>query len=484
MIGERVASVSREVVDPIIFHEKRWVALVLFIADSVALELSLYLGWITRLVLMGWVPAEIEPEQLETLAAVVLLLPGVQAVRGMYPGYGMGAVGRLREQSYAILFFFAALAAWDYLVFRGRWSRGMLLVVAAYALLAVPLMEALVREVLVRIRAWGEPVIILGAGRTGALVTRALRENPGLGLVPVALLDDDRAKQGKLVEGVPVVGPLEATARWAKCVRVAIVAMPGAGRARLGQLVRDLQFPRVILVPDLFGLETLWVQAKDLGGVLGLEIRKNLLIARNRVLKYVLDYVLAVPLFFASLPLIAVFALWIKRVSPGPAFFAQEREGAGGKTIRVWKLRTMYPDAELRLERYLDENPNARAEWERYFKLKEDPRILPGVGRFLRKTSLDELPQLWNVLRGEMSLVGPRPFPRYHLEAFPSEFRELRRRVRPGMTGLWQVTVRSEGDLKVQEALDTYYIRNWSIWLDLYILARTLWVVLFGKGAY
>ncbi|WPD20237.1 undecaprenyl-phosphate galactose phosphotransferase WbaP [Thermaerobacter composti] len=453
-------------------------------ADSVALEFSLVMGWITRLVLARWVPVEIDSKQVGTLAVVVLLLPVFQTARGLYPGYGMGPVGRLREQSYSTVLFFAALAIWDYLVLGGRWSRGMLLFAVVYALLLVPLMEALVRAILVRIRAWGWPVIILGAGQTGAMVTRVLRENPELGLVPVALFDDDPAKQGKLVEGVPVVGPLEAASRWARCTRVAIVAMPGAGRTRLGRIVRDLQFPRVILVPDLLGLESLWVQAKDLGGVLGLEIRKNLLLVRNRIVKYVLDYSLAIPLFLASLPLIAAFALWIKWVSPGPVFFAQEREGIGGRPIRVWKLRTMYPDAEERLERYLDENPGARAEWERYFKLKDDPRILPGVGHFLRRTSLDELPQLWNVLRGEMSLVGPRPFPRYHLEAFPSEFRELRCRVRPGMTGLWQVTARSEGDLRVQEALDTYYIRNWSIWLDLYILAKTVRVILSGKGAY
>jgi lipopolysaccharide/colanic/teichoic acid biosynthesis glycosyltransferase len=144
----------------------------------------------------------------------------------------------------------------------------------------------------------------------------------------------------------------------------------------------------------------------------------------------------------------------------------------------------MYPDAEIILQNYLKRNPDAKHEWQQFFKLKNDPRILPGIGLFLRKASLDELPQFWNVLRGEMSLVGPRPFPHYHLECFSSDFRKMRRSVLPGITGLWQVSGRSDGDLTIQENLDSYYIRNWSIWMDLYLLARTVLVVFSGKGAY
>jgi lipopolysaccharide/colanic/teichoic acid biosynthesis glycosyltransferase len=176
--------------------------------------------------------------------------------------------------------------------------------------------------------------------------------------------------------------------------------------------------------------------------------------------------------------------VWIRIASRGPAFFRQEREGRNGKRITVLKLRTMYSDSERVLEQYLAANSDERLNWLRFYKLRRDPRILPRIGWFLRRYSLDELPQLWNVLRGEMSLVGPRPFPDYHLDNFSSGFRALRASVTPGITGLWQVSARSEGDLKVQELDDTYYIRNWSLWLDVYILLRTLDMLLTPKGAY
>jgi lipopolysaccharide/colanic/teichoic acid biosynthesis glycosyltransferase len=243
-------------------------------------------------------------------------------------------------------------------------------------------------------------------------------------------------------------------------------------------------FSSVIVIPNLLGMATLWVSIREMGGVLGLEVRQNLLVPFNRWLKRAMDLALAVLLGIATAPVLAFAALWIKVVSSGPALYYQNRGGEAGRTIRVWKLRTMHADAENLLSGHLLEFPEAREEWQRYFKLKRDPRILPGIGHLLRRTSLDELPQLWNVLRGEMSLVGPRPFPEYHLDRFQPEFRSLRAKVTPGLTGLWQVSARSNGDLNVQEALDTYYIRNWSPWLDLHILARTIRAVILSDGAY
>ena len=206
-------------------------------------------------------------------------------------------------------------------------------------------------------------------------------------------------------------------------------------------------------------------------------------IAPSYVFKRAVDGVLALPFFILSIPLITLFAIGIKLLSPGPAFFIQERIGYKGKTIRVWKLRTMYTNAQELLEKHLEQSPEAKAEWESYFKLKDDPRIIPLIGSLLRKTSMDELPQFWNVLAGNMSMVGPRPFPEYHLKTFTKEFQQLRQQVKPGLTGLWQVSARSEGDSTIQEQLDRQYIANRSFMFDMKIILKTFYVVLAQKGA-
>ncbi|MGQ9635918.1 MAG: sugar transferase, partial [Bryobacteraceae bacterium] len=174
-------------------------------------------------------------------------------------------------------------------------------------------------------------------------------------------------------------------------------------------------------------------------------------------------------------------AIWIRKARPEPAIYSQEREGMGGARIRVRKMRTMHMGAEELLWRHLPEHPEAMQEWRRFYKLRQDLRVVPVIGTILRRSSLDELPQLWSVVKGEMSLVGPRTFPYYHLEQFDPGFRALRRRVPPGLTGLWQVESGSNGDLKVHQTLDTYYIPDWSVGLDLYVLARTVYSVFSGK---
>ncbi|MEL6613389.1 MAG: sugar transferase, partial [Bacteroidota bacterium] len=186
-------------------------------------------------------------------------------------------------------------------------------------------------------------------------------------------------------------------------------------------------------------------------------------------------------LFWGPVVGLLALAIWLEdRQSP---FYAQERIGLDDEPFHAWKLRTMVTDAEAVLERALAEDPALREEWDTFFKLEKDPRITR-VGAFLRKTSLDELPQLYNVLRGDMSLVGPRPLPAYHHDELDARVRALRARVRPGITGLWQVSGRSDSGNAGMERWDPYYVRNWSPWLDAVILVRTVRVVLRGSGAY
>jgi Undecaprenyl-phosphate galactose phosphotransferase WbaP len=437
--------------------------------------------------LRRWWDGGVDPGLYLSLWPLLGIFALFYALAGLYPGVGVAPAEELRRIAQATTLVYLLLGVATFMFKEGEtYSRAVFLTAWAFSVALVPLGRAWVRHLFARKEWWGYPVAILGGGETGRMVLRALQRQPGLGLKPVVVLDDDPEKHG-LLEGVPVVGGIELAPVLVRelGVQYAIVAMPGVPRARLLEILEEhgSAFTHLVLIPDLFGFPSLWVSAKDLGGTLGLEVRQRLLLPGPRLAKRALDLGLAVVVGLLLSPLLVLIALLIKLDSPGPVFYGQVRIGQGGRRFKVWKFRSMVQDADRVLREYLERHPELREEWERYQKLRNDPRVTR-VGRFLRKTSLDELPQLWNVLRGEMSLVGPRPFPHYHLEKFSPAFRRLRQSVLPGLTGLWQVSARSEGDLEVQEALDTYYIRNWSLWLDLYILARTAWVVLTRKGAY
>ncbi len=211
--------------------------------------------------------------------------------------------------------------------------------------------------------------------------------------------------------------------------------------------------------------------------------RNNLARPYNRLIKRLADLLLTLILLIPALPLALIVAICIRLESRGPVIFAHARIGHRGSVFQCLKFRTMYVDASARLTRYLEQHPEAKKEWETFRKIRgHDPRITR-VGRLLRRLSLDELPQLWNVLKGDMSLVGPRPYAvdeRHRL----GSYLELITHVRPGMTGLWQVSGRSERTFTERIELDLFYIRNWDFWLDAEILFRTIWTVISGRGAY
>jgi len=218
--------------------------------------------------------------------------------------------------------------------------------------------------------------------------------------------------------------------------------------------------------------------------------RTNLIVFNNRlkstyriVLKEIFNYTLAILLLPILLPVIGILAFMIKRESPGPIFFTHNRLGKDGKTIPTLKFRSMYVDAQERLEKLLLENEEIQKEWETNFKLKNDPRVTK-IGTILRKTSLDELPQIFNVLKGEMSFVGPRPVIQQEIDQYYKNDSEYYFMVKPGITGLWQVSGRSDTDYDFRIKTDKWYVRNWSLWLDIVILFKTVKVVFFREGAY
>jgi lipopolysaccharide/colanic/teichoic acid biosynthesis glycosyltransferase len=325
---------------------------------------------------------------------------------------------------------------------------------------------------------FGAPTVIVGTSPAAHALFGRLASEPALGLRPVGFLhlpanstDDTRYRLPTdhldLSETAEVV---LVTSDQDLCVLEKHFGVPTGCE-------------RVLMAVGGEHLQSLYLPTRTLGGGIGIEISNTTRLQHYRWVKRLLDLVISIPAAIITLPLVAVLALAIKFIFREPAFFTQDRVGREGRIFRVFKIRTMYGDAEQRLAEHLSGHPQARVEWDHFLKLSNDPRILPVLGTVIRRWSLDELPQFWNVICGDMSLVGPRPFPEYHTARFDEQFRLLRASVLPGLTGFWQVSSRSHGDLSVQRAQDLFYIRNQSLWLDCYIILQTIPAILSAKGA-
>ncbi len=259
-----------------------------------------------------------------------------------------------------------------------------------------------------------------------------------------------------------------------------IVAHPGLDEETILNIIYECRKEQVQfeLVPPFWHLLRGKIVVEDIGDVHATAFADLALKGWQRIAKRIIDITFSTLLIIILSPLLLTLAIAIKLTSKGPVFFLQERIGRNGRKFRMLKFRSMYKDAEERLKEYLDKN---EAEGP-IFKMKDDPRIT-SVGRILRRLSLDELPQLFNVLKGEMSLVGPRPPLEREVEKY-KRWQLQRIDVTPGMTGLWQVSGRSDLPFEKMVELDIYYIEHWTIWLDLLILLKTIPAVVSGKGAY
>jgi lipopolysaccharide/colanic/teichoic acid biosynthesis glycosyltransferase len=419
----------------------------------------------------------------ETIGAAFLPLYLVSSyAAGVYRGGGTSPVERVRARSLAIAW--CAAAEIVICVIANRLAVDVVYTAARAMLLLVlgHLAESHVRRMLTDRGLWAAPALVVGSAANGARIRDMLVRHPGLGLRVVGVVPDklpagDPAASATLPQSV---GFADLAARECEAL---VLSLP-CERPFARILEFELRALRVVACGEKATPHDLIFAQPPLHGARDAQRRHPDRPPSMRwLIKRAFDLAVAVPAAVLALPVLALVIAAVKLIDPGPALYIQQRAGRGGRSFPVYKVRSMYCDAEKRLAEQLKKSPEQTTEWARFFKLKKDPRILPWIGAFIRRTSVDELPQLWNIIRGDMSVVGPRPFPEYHLQRFDDEFRRIRLSVVPGLTGLWQVMARSDGDLAVQKTLDTYYVNSWLVWLELYILLETLPAVLSGRGA-
>lgn len=401
--------------------------------------------------------------------------------------------GGLREYASALN---ACTAAFVFVIFVGYLdptlvlARGWLLAAWVFSVILIFIERFTFRRLIYALRRRGHfrsTAYIVGANDEGIAIAEQLLASPAAGINILGFLDDNRKPGEEILPGLVVHGPTSRaqtlTQRFG--VERLIVATSGIHRANMVELFRSFVNSEQVsmwLSSGMYEIITTGVQIQDVASVPMVSVNRVRLTGINVVAKAVLDYVGATVGLILLSPLFLGIAIVMKLTDPGPIIYRRRVVGVGGKEFDAFKFRTMVINSKEVLEELLARDPRAREEWNKFFKLKDDPRITR-VGAFLRKTSIDELPQLFNVLRGEMSLVGPRMITMEEVEKYGKWGLNLHT-VKPGITGLWQVTGRSELTYEERVRLDMNYIRNYSIWLDIQILIQTIPAVLMSKGAY
>ena len=366
-------------------------------------------------------------------------------------------------------------------------SRLYVLLLGPIAFVFICSMLYIMKKVLEKFDILQEPIIIIGAGKTAELVISFFERDTGFGVKVLGIIDN-KPISTYLTQKFKILGGFEEAEKIIKAtgVQTVVITAPGLGRDNLLDLINRIQpcVKNISFVPDLLGVPfgNLEVERLFEEKIVLLRTKNNLARWYNRLYKRIFDIILSLFAMIFLIPLVLLIMLCIYFDSPGKVVFAHKRVGQHGKEFPCYKFRTMIIDAEKCLQEYLEKNPAAKDEWSKSFKFKDDPRVTR-VGRFLRKTSLDELPQIWNVIKGQMSLVGPRPIVEAEIGKYGQYINDYYL-VPPGITGMWQVNGRSDTTYEERVAMDTWYVRNWSIWIDLVYLFKTVKVVIKGKGAY
>jgi len=368
-----------------------------------------------------------------------------------------------------------------------QFSRTIVILAWFFSMLLLPVLRSLTKLLLIKLKLWQKKLLILGVHQTSMLIVESIKKNKTMGYEVIGFLDDDPRKLGNSYSGVKVLGPISELSNITKQYQSKdlMISTPHLPRKKLKEMFTQCEniSESMWMIPRTGDFITEGVEIEILGDVLTLYIKKNLAKPWNIFIKSIFEKCLVMLSLIILLPVFILIALAIKLDSQGPVIFKQQRIGKNKDLFLLYKFRSMFTNSEELLETYLKSHPKAKAEWEKYNKIKNhDPRVTR-VGRIIRKVSLDELPQFINVLTGKMNLVGPRPYLPEELSG-KETFINMISQVKPGITGPWQVSGRSELSFEKRLQIDEYYIRNWSLWLDIVILIKSLKVLIFNKGAY
>jgi Undecaprenyl-phosphate galactose phosphotransferase WbaP len=416
------------------------------------------------------------------IPAYLILQTIFVAFHQLYPGAGVNPVAELRGLVRSIASGLIVLAIINILL--GQFPRiefGVFALAGLLSAISIPAARTFMRRLCCLLPWWGIRLLIVGRQQDCLEAIEQLLSRRSLGFKPVGFTCDSNPLNdyqsdfnylGKNRDAVSI-------ARKASAPAVAIVS-PSNLLEHPERLV--FQFSRVVWM-KYTGFNDRNVDTSGVPSVVNCGERTPFLKLMPRLAKRMVDLTLSIPALVLLSPLFLVFAIAIRISSPGPIFYACTRVGQHGKRFRMWKFRSMVLDADRVLEGRLSKDAKAAAEWINTHKLQQDPRVIAGVGTFMRRCSLDELPQLWNVLKGEMSLVGPRPVPENEILRYASSFYEYTQ-MWPGITGLWQVSGRNDTSFETRVFLVHHYAVNWSPWLDIWILMKTPFAVLTKRGAY
>lgn len=452
------------------------------VATVAADALSLALAWffVSLVSVDHSLPSDFWLRTLAVIPVTIIVL----AANGLYPALGIDFLPEAQRivRCISLVQIGGILGLW---VVHWAVDPGRMLGFWMLSMAALLLGRRILRAVAAHQSWWGESALLIGSGRALEDVLNLLARHPRLGLHVSGVLSEAGGVPD-CASRLPILHDLNAGLLFAKRehIRTAIIALAGPGGASSFEAADrwGLHFRKLIVLPPKGRRFSLCTQTAAVGGSLGIEVSHRLLEPVSIGIKRCMDLLIAALALIALLPLMLVTALAIKLSSPGPIFFGHSRIGRGRAQFRAWKFRTMVSNADTLLAERLATSPALRAEWERDHKLRKDPR-LTSIGALLRKYSLDELPQIWNVLRYEMSIVGPRPICAAEIPKYGEFFADYSR-VLPGLTGLWQVSGRNETTYEQRVELDTFYVNNWSPSLDLYIIARTFTAVFGARGAY